>query len=66
MAESPTLYWMNPRFESAVVYLCCTSPRFWARVGHALDPECLNIPEGRQALRAVRQIVADLDAALQR
>lgn len=57
------LYWLEARFERAVVALSCSSPSFWVRVGHAVDPECLNVPEARLAMRAARQVAADTGAA---
>lgn len=46
-------YNLDPAFEAAVVTLAASRPRFWARVGHALDPDCLGSPAARLALQAV-------------
>lgn len=45
-------YQFDPAFERAVATLCARSPRFWARVGHALDPECVAAPEAKLVLQA--------------
>jgi hypothetical protein len=45
-------YWLDPGFERAVVTLACCRPRFYGRIGHALDPSCLTLPEAKLALEA--------------
>lgn len=49
-------YWFDPGFERAVVTLCCCRPRFHGRIGHALDPECLELAEAKLALRAAHAV----------
>ena len=42
-----------------VLMSCNFRRRFWARIGYEVRPECLNIPEAQQAMRAARQIAGD-------
>jgi len=55
------LYPITPEFERVLLWMCCSSPRFWRRVGHALDPESMPSPVGKLVIEAVRAIVADTD-----
>ena len=50
---------MAPQFEQACLALCCSSPTFWARVGHALDHERMELKISELILMAVRLIVKD-------
>lgn len=51
---------LDPLFERQVIYLCCTRPRFYGRIGFAIDPESLGSPIMKRALLAVRMIARDL------
>lgn len=53
------LYNLDPNFERAVLAMCCTNPRFWSRVGHALDPKMLGLPQAKVILETVRAIAAE-------
>lgn len=46
-------------FERALVALVCSRPRVYARIGEEVDPECVNAPAARLALRAARSIAQD-------
>lgn len=49
-------YKLHQDFERAVLYFCGSSKNFWARVGYALDPEALDIPECRVLWRATAYV----------
>lgn len=51
---------LDPLFERQVVYLCATRPRFYGRIGYAIDPESLGSPVMKRALTACRLIAKDL------
>lgn len=53
-------YNFDPAFERAVLFLCCSCPQFWGKVGHALDPESMGLPESKLVLQAVRAIAKEL------
>lgn len=55
-------YGLDFDFETATVTLACARPRFWARVGHAIDPEALGTPEARLALETARVIAKETGA----
>lgn len=44
-------YGFDLEFEKAVVTLCASRSRFWARIGYALDPDCMGIPESKLVLQ---------------
>lgn len=50
------LYDLSEGFERALVTLCCSRPRVFGRIGSELDPDCLNSPAARLAMRAARAI----------
>jgi hypothetical protein len=52
-------YELAPVFEEAALYHAATSPQFWARVGHALNADCLTSPIAKPLLTAVRGAVKD-------
>lgn len=52
-------YRLDPAFERAAVTLACSRPRFYGRIGHAIDPDCLGLPAGKLALEAARQIARE-------
>lgn len=52
-------YQLYPAFEELVLYYCCMSPEFWHRVGQHLDPDCMELPQSKQILGAVRAIIRD-------
>lgn len=52
-------YGFAQRFEDGVVWLCCHRPKFWARVGHAVDPDCVSTDAAKHALEACRAVAAD-------
>ncbi len=47
-------YAFDPDFERAVVALCCERPRFYGRIGVALNPEFLRSPEAQLILKAAQ------------
>jgi replicative DNA helicase len=53
-------YQLDESFECLVGVLCATSPKFLARIGHALDPEGLLVPGVRLLVQASQQISRDL------
>lgn len=61
MAEKhgPDKYGLTRRFERTIAGMSCTSPTFWRRLGHEIDPERLEQEECRNALRAARAIAKD-------
>jgi len=52
-------YNLDPTFEAAVLAMCCTRPRFWARVGFAINPKQLGLPLAKPIMEAVRQIATE-------
>lgn len=52
-------YQLYPAFEELVLYYCCMSPEFWHRVGQHLDPDCMELPQSKPVLGAVRAIIRD-------
>jgi DnaB-like helicase C terminal domain len=63
MAERPpktdTPYRLDPGFEKAVVFMCATRPRFWGRIGYALEPECLGAPEAKLIVETIRPMAKE-------
>lgn len=55
--EAP--YNLDPNFERAVVTACCSSARFYGRIGTFLNPELLGDPACRLALEAARAVAHD-------
>ena len=53
-------YGLAPSFEAQLVLLSCTNPRFYGRLGYAVDPECVAEEPAKLALRASRAIYGDL------
>lgn len=53
-------YNLDAGFEKQVVTLACSSPRFYGRIGHALDPELMKLEPSKHALRAAHQINNDV------
>lgn len=49
-----TPYHFDPDFEAAVTWKCVTSPSFYGRVGHFLDPELVAAKPAKLLLRAAR------------
>lgn len=43
-------YDFDADFESLVVYYSCTNPRFWGKVGHAIDPKALRDERARDLM----------------
>lgn len=52
-------YSFEPSLDRALVFLACSRPRFWGRVGRALDPEAMGTEPARLALRAAREIAEE-------
>ena len=55
-AKAGDAYHLDPTFEADAATLCATSPSFWSRIGHAIDPECLSDDAAKTVIRACRQI----------
>ena len=53
-------YGLASGFESAVAYLACTHPRFYGRIGHAVDPDCVANEAAALSLRAARVIYGEM------
>ena len=49
-------YNLDPTFERAVLAMCCLNPRFWARVGHFIDPKAMNLPLAKILLLCCHEI----------
>lgn len=49
-------YSFDPEFERAAIALCCSRPRFYGRIGVALNPEFLDAPEAELILKAAQAI----------
>lgn len=60
MGDPRGKYGLDPTFEAAVLAMCASSPRFWGRIGHALDAECMELPIARAVIEAVRAIARDV------
>lgn len=52
-------YGFQPRMERVLIFMSCSSPRFYGRIGVNLDPELLRLEESKLALRAAHQMNAD-------
>lgn len=48
-----------PEFERQLGYLCSARPKFWGRIGHALDEECITDDAVKRAFRAAKAIAQD-------
>ena len=53
-------YGFDPAFERAVIALSCSRPRFFGRIGRALDPKMIMNPIAKLALEAAQAIGRDL------
>lgn len=53
-------YELDPDFERAVAILCCTRPKFYGTIGHALDLDALGLPECKLAVKAAMAIAKEL------
>lgn len=58
--EKPEPYGLLPEFERAVVVLACSQPRFYGRIGHALEPDCLSLEPAKHALQAAHVIRSEV------
>jgi len=54
IADDPYLF--DPLFERAVVFMCCSSPAFWQRIGKDLNPVCLESPLAKLVLDGCKLI----------
>jgi len=52
-------YGLDPAFERMVVALACSRPRFYGRIGRAMEPEALAAPGAQLALQAAHAIAQD-------
>ena len=59
-AKKVDAYGFTPAFEKALVFLMCSRPRFYGRVGHGVDPEALRVPAGKDAVLAAHAIAKDV------
>lgn len=57
MAQDP--YDLDSKFERAVVTLACSNPRFYSVLGHAIDPDLLDLPPATVAMQAAHSIKAE-------
>ena len=48
-----------PKFERALVYACCSSPRVWEMVGVHLRPEAMRDPRSAALLKAAAEIARE-------
>lgn len=53
-------YFFDPDFERAVIALCAMRTRFWSRIGHALDPDCVQLPGSKLALETCGLIAREV------
>ena len=58
-ATPKTSYGLFPAFEEEVVYLCCSFPRFWGRIGNAIEPESMGTPVTKLLMQAAHAVAAD-------
>lgn len=57
MAKDP--YDLDQRFERAIATLTCSSAKFYAVIGHAIDPDLLGLPDATLAVKAAHSIYAE-------
>jgi hypothetical protein len=53
-------YGLSRDYEYLVALMCCTKPRFFGRVGHAVDPNMLKDPGAQILVKASQAIGKDL------
>jgi hypothetical protein len=53
-------YELDPLFEQVVLYYACNQPRFWAKCGYALDPECLEHKHAKLLIATCRTIAKEV------
>ena len=53
-------YGLDPDFEKVVIWYCSTSPTFWSQVGHAIDPDALEVENGKLIVETCRQVAREL------
>ena len=53
-------YGLDESFEKVVLWCCCTNPGFWSLVGHAIDPNALEVRDARLIIETCRQIAKEL------
>lgn len=61
MPETP--YELDPAFERAVVYLACSSKKFFDRIGGQLEPKCLEAELSEKIIEAALAIRVDTEQA---
>jgi len=57
--KKPDPYPFTPEFERQVIYLSCARPKFWGRIGHALQEDALHGEPSKLAFRAANAISQD-------
>ncbi len=55
-------YYLDADFEAEVALLCATSGDFWARIGHALNPDALASESAKTVLRACGEVARETGA----
>lgn len=58
--SKPEPYPFAPEFERAVVWYTCCHPRFYGRIGFAVDPDALNSEPARDAVAAAHAVADDM------
>lgn len=59
MTKTAEKYQFDAGFERVVVYLSCSRPRFYGRIGRALDSQCLSNAAAALAMDAAHAIAKD-------
>lgn len=59
VAQKADPYNLDPHFELALVYLCCSRPRFFGRIGEHLDEEALEDESAKLALRIAKVVAKE-------
>ena len=57
---SKDAYGLDPTFETVIATMCASRPRFFGRIGYAVDPECLSDDSAKLVMQACQAINKDL------
>lgn len=52
----PPSYGFEPEIEHSIALACCSDPRFWATIGHYLDPRRLRVEAAQRLVEAAHHI----------
>jgi len=51
--KPPTVYAFEPEIEMAIVFACCTQPRYYSVIGHAIEAERCRDKTAREVMQVV-------------